>query len=123
MNIPIRCKGNTYLPYTALKEFQGNLKKISKENLLKLRALILKHGWIAPVFVWNDTEILDGHGRLLALKGLLSDGYEIEDIPIVDIQGKSRTEAAEILLRINSHFQSITEAGLKEYMEGFDIKL
>ena len=70
--IPIRCKGNRYLKYSELKAFQGNLKEMSKKNYQKLKALILKHGLIAPIFVWNQKEILDGHGRLLVLGAPIS---------------------------------------------------
>ena len=121
--IPIRCKGNRYLKYSELVAFQGNLKEMSKENYQKLRSAILKHGWIAPIFVWNKKEILDGHGRMLVLTELLKEGYSIGDIPVVDVEAKTRKEAAEILLSINSHFQSITEQGLYEFMHDFELDL
>jgi len=119
--ISIHCKGNRYLKYSELKAFQGNLKEMSKENYQKLKALILKHGLIAPIFVWNQKEILDGHGRLLVLKELFKEGYSIADIPIVDIDAKTRKEAAEILLSINSHFQTIKGEGLYEFMHNFEL--
>jgi len=121
--IPIKCKGNRYLPYHKLKDFQGNLKEMSKENYRKLRALILKHGWIAPVFVWNGNEMLDGHGRLKVLGELIKEGYTIGDIPIVDIEAKDKQEAAKILLSINSHFQRITDEGLYEFISGVGLQL
>lgn len=121
--IPIRCKGNRYLSFTEIKAFQGNLKEMSKENFLKLRNLILKHGWIAPVFVWNEDKILDGHGRLLVLGELIKEGYSIDKIPVVDIEAETKKEAAEILLAINSHFQSITDQGLYEFMATMEIDL
>jgi len=121
--IPVRCKGNRFLSFKELKAFQGNLKEMSKDNFLKLRNLILKHGWIAPVFVWNKNKILDGHGRLLVLGELLKEGYSIDKIPVVDIEAKTKKEAAEILLAINSHFQSITDQGLYEFMATMEIDL
>lgn len=114
--IPIRCKGNRYVAYRVLKDFQGNLKEMSKKNFDKFRRIILKHGWIAPVFVWNDNYILDGHGRLKVLDALIKDGYTIGDIPVVDIEAKTKKEAAEILLAINSHYQTITDEGLYEFL-------
>lgn len=119
--IAIKCKGNRYLPHSKLKTFQGNLKEMTKESAGKLRASILKHGWIAPVFVWDKDYILDGHGRLLVLGELLKEGYAIGNLPVVDIEAETKKEAAEILLAINSKFQSITEEGLYEFMSDMDL--
>jgi len=120
--ILIKCKGNHYLPYSKLKTFQGNLKEMSKESAEKLRQSIIKHGWIAPIFIWNKNYILDGHGRLLVLEKLLQEGYKIKDLPIVDINAKTKKEAAEILLAINSKYQIITDDGLYEFMNEMDLK-
>ena len=65
------------MPYTELEEFQGSLKKMSKQNAEKLKKEIAELGWTAPVFVWNkltggesleQAKIMDGHGRLFVLK-------------------------------------------------------
>ena len=109
--IPIRCKGNRYLPFDKLKNFQGSLKEMSEANAGKLKASILKYGWVAPVFVWGGDYILDGHGRLLVLGELLKDGYTIGELPVVDIEAQTKKEAAEILLAINSKYQTITDEG------------
>lgn len=121
--IPIRCKGSRSLPYAEFKSFQGNLKNMSREDEEKLRGLILKHGWIGPVSVWNNAEILDGHARLFVLGKLLNEGYSIKKIPVVDIYAKTRKEAAEMLLAIDSRFNRITQDGLSGFMEEFDLDL
>jgi hypothetical protein len=121
--IPIKCKGNRYLPFSEFVHFQGNLKEMSKVNAEKLKKSIIKHGWIAPVFTWNGNNIIDGHGRLLVLGEMLKNGHSIGDIPVVDIQAKDRKEAAEILLSINSHYQKITGDGLYEFMNDMDLNL
>lgn len=121
--IEIRCKGNRTLPYRKFKTFQGNLKNISKESFAKLKKSILKHGWIAPIFVWNNNEILDGHGRLLVLDDLVKENYTIAEIPVVDIEAKTKKEAAQILLSINSKYQEITEEGLSEFMQIMDLSI
>lgn len=125
-NILIRCKGNRYLPHTKLKTFQGNLKEMSKKNSLKLRAQIIKHGWIVPIFVWKNgknEEILDGHGRLLVLEDMIKEGYTIDDLPIVDIMAKTKKEAGEILLSINSHYQVITADGFDNFINEMKLSL
>ena len=121
--IEVRCKGNRTLPYRKFKTFQGNLKNISKENFTKLKNSILRFGWIAPIFVWNKNEILDGHGRLLVLDDLVKENYTIAEIPVVDIEAKTKKEAAQILLSINSKYQEITEEGLSEFMQIMDLSI
>jgi len=120
-HIHIKCKGNRYLSYSQLKTFQGNLKEMSKINVEKLKQSILIHGWIAPIFVWNNDYILDGHGRLLVLSLLLQEGYTIGDLPIVDVEAQTKKEAAQILLAINSKYQTITDDGLYEFMNEMEI--
>lgn len=124
--IPIKCKGQKYLPYTELNEFQGNLKKITQKDLEKLKNQIKKLGWVAPIFIWvngDKNEIIDGHGRLKALKSLIEEGYTIDDLPVVEIEAKSRKEAAEILLSINSVYQKMTEKGLYEFLDDMELDL
>lgn len=121
--IPIKCKGNRNLSYKELKTFQGNLKEMSKSNAEKLKKSILKYGWIAPIFVWNKDYILDGHGRLLILGELFKIGYQIDNLPIVDIEAKTKKEAAEILLAINSKYQNITEEGLYQFVNEMELDL
>lgn len=119
--IPINCAGSRTIKYTEFKKFQGKLKEMSKVNYDKLKGQILEHGWISPVYVWNEIEILDGHGRLLVLDTLIKQGYDIAEIPVVDIMCKTRKEAGKILLAINSNYQTITKDGLYEYMCDFEI--
>ena len=114
--IQIKCKGNRYLNYKEFKNFQGNLKTLTKDRMEKLKKEIIKLGWIAPVFVWNKTEILDGHQRLFTLNEMLKEGYNIDNIPIIDIDAKNKTEAAKILLALNSRYGQITDEGLYEFM-------
>ncbi|MDI6756424.1 MAG: hypothetical protein QME32_00210, partial [Endomicrobiia bacterium] len=121
--IPIRCKGNRYVPRGTLKTFQGNLKELSIINAEKLKASIIEHGWIAPIFIWNENEILDGHGRLLVLDELLKEGHTIDDLPVVDIEARTKKQAAKILLAINSKYQTVTEEGLYEFMNEMDLDI
>ena len=108
------------MPYQELEEFQGNLKTITQENANKLKKEILELGWTAPVFVW-DKKILDGHGRLFVLKQLDAEGYEIPEIPVIEIYAKDEHEAGRILLGINSNFQTITNEGFLDFIETYNI--
>ena len=124
--IEIGCKGSRTILHSKLKPFQGSLKEMSKLSAEKLKASILKYGWRFPVFVWNDGKtdwIHDGHGRLLVLAELLKEGYTIDALPVVDIHAKDRKEAAELLLAVNSKYQTITEEGLYQFMHEMDLKM
>ena len=120
--IKITCKGQKYISIDKLKNFQGNLKELRKDELGKLQRSILKHGFSFPVFVWKNN-MLDGHQRIFATKELLKEGYTISDIPIVEIMASDRSEAAEKLLFLNSRYAKITDDGLYEFLNDFDLDL
>ncbi|HCK99515.1 MAG TPA: hypothetical protein DHW42_05345 [Candidatus Marinimicrobia bacterium] len=101
----------TTIPYSKLEDFQGDFKKtITKEALNKLKNSIIKHGIFVPKFVWRQNGqifTLDGHQTKKALIELEVDGYEIPEIPIIEIKAKNRKDAAEKLLQINSRYADI----------------
>ena len=120
--IKITCKGSDVKPIEQLRDFQGSLKTLKPEQLGKLKRSILKYGFTFPVFTWQD-KILDGHQRLFATKELVKEGYEIDDIPVVEIEAENKKEAGEKLLALNSQYAKITEDELAEYINktGVDI--
>jgi len=119
--IEIKCGGSRLVSHAELLAFQGALKTMSKDSALKLKKSIIKHGWIAPIFVWNNNNIIDGHGRMLILAELVKEGYIIDELPVVDIDAKNKKEAAKILLAINSKYQDITDEGLYQFMAEMDL--
>lgn len=36
-----------------------------------------------PIAVWKDSEIIEGHGRLIALNELNEEGYDFKKVPII----------------------------------------
>jgi len=120
--IKITCKVQKYLPIDQIKNFQGDLKTIDRHELEKAKGSIKKYGFSFPVFVWRKY-ILDGHQRILATRGLLKQGYKIDDIPVVEIQATNRKEAAEKLLLVNSRYAKITKKGLAGFIEDFEIEI
>lgn len=82
----VKCKTQHTLPLEELTEFQGNLKERDNVDVGKIIKSIRKHGFSFPFFVWNHdaiNHVLDGHGRLLALKQMAKDGENIPELPIV----------------------------------------
>jgi DNA modification methylase len=121
MEIKIKSKGNRLIDWQDLKPFQGNLKKADKEDIEKLKVIIKRRGWTVPIAVWEDN-ILDGHGRLEALKSLINEGCTVGKIPVIDIEAKDKKEASEILLEINSRANKMTDEGLYEFIQEFGIQ-
>jgi ParB-like chromosome segregation protein Spo0J len=122
LKIPVTCKGSKSVALETLQDFQGNLKTLQLDELEKLKRSILKYGFSFPVFVWKDS-ILDGHQRLFALKELLKEDHTIGNIPVVEIQAKNKTEAAEKLLLINSRYAEIEYDGLQKFIDENQIDL
>jgi len=99
--------------YRNLIDIQGDLKTIDRKALEKLKDSIKKHGIFVPKFVWKDEDkfyIIDGHQTKKALEELEKEGYEIPEIPYVEIEAKNKKDAAEKLLQINSRYGKINPA-------------
>jgi len=97
------------IPYTELRDFQGDLKKpLDEEALAKLKASLTTYGQFVPKFVWRDPDgtplILDGHQTCAALRSLEQDGWTIPPIVYAEVQAKDRADAAAKLLQLNSRY-------------------
>ena len=128
MSKKITVKNPNHLPTTSyknLKDLQGNLKTISKDNLEKLKQSILKYGIFIPKFVWIENNknywIEDRHQTIKALAALEKENYIIPDIPYVKVECESKKDAAEKLLQINSRYGIINPE--TTFFEDFDIDL
>lgn len=122
--IIIKCTGTDVIPFRQLKDFQGELKTITDDNLDKLKNSIIKNGFCAPVFVWKNKDknyLIDGHQRLKALNSLFADGYTIPDIPIVYITADNKKDAKRKLLYISSQYGQFTIDGYADFALDIDI--
>ena len=111
MSIVINCTGSDTIQLHELTEFQGELKERSAGDVEKIIKSIKKHGFSFPFFVWkNDgkNNVLDGHGRLMALQQMAAAGEEIPALPCVYISAKNEAEAKEKLLKLNSQYGHMT---------------
>ena len=122
--IVINCTGSDTIQLHELTEFQGELKERSAGDIEKIIKSIKKHGFSFPFFVWkNDgkNNVLDGHGRLLALKQMAAAGEEIPALPCVYISAKDEAEAKEKLLKLNSQYGHMTADSVAAFLG--DIKI
>jgi len=121
--IEVKCKGADILPIDRILEFQGGLKELSKENEKKLRNSILKFGFMAPLFLWDDHgewRLLDGHQRLKTLLKMREEGYDIPLLPVDYIDADSEEDAKRKLLHITSQYGEFTVDGFENFTFGLD---
>lgn len=119
--ILIKCTGASALPYTALTPFQGDLKTLPEEDYEEFKAIILEHGFSAPIFVWVNEDqnfILDGHQRLSCIKRMVEqEGYECPDLPVDWIDADDFTQASEKVLSYISQFGDTDEDRLYKFSQ------
>jgi len=120
--IKIACSGSDSLLVSEFKPLQGDLKAMSPENMEKLKARIVKYGFDAPIFIW-DNYVLDGHQRLSAIQSLMDDGYELPglELPVCKIKAKNMDDAKKRLMGYVSQFGHITAEGLEVFVEGLNL--
>ncbi|MDR0637362.1 MAG: DNA modification methylase [Spirochaetaceae bacterium] len=103
---------------------QGELKRRAREDYRKIRASILKHGIVVPLFIWRDggrNRVIDGTGRTETLRKMAGEGFAIPPLPVVFIHAKDEAEAKEILLKISSHYGQVSQKGFEEFIRGLEI--
>lgn len=112
------------LPLDYLKPLQGELKELSEESAKKLKASILKYGFIFPIFAWEnpsdgDVYILDGHQRRVVLEDLRDKKYIIPQLPVVMIPAENIDDAKSKLASAASHFGEFTPGGIQSFFDSF----
>jgi len=115
--------------WKSLKWLQSSkLKDIGDHGITKLKNSLKENNFVQPFNVWEDSKgiiwILDGHHREKALTQLEAEGYEIpETLPANFIDCKDKKEAAKMVLLYSSIYAKITNEGLGEFLDDFDLDL
>lgn len=103
----------------------GDFKEWLDGGDQKLLASILKYQFIDPFKVWEHEGALyclDGKHRCLDLQKAVDAGIEVPELlPATFIDCKDTTEAAELVLVYSSNYASITQQGLYNYLEKFNL--
>jgi len=129
----IHCTYQEMLPIGKLSVEMAKKLKVRTKNSLKgeMRRL-LEYGFFTPIFVWKNgeiNEVVDGVGRILALKwineerlGIGEDGEinagigeKVTDVPAVFIDAENYDEARKKVLLVNSMFGKINKDVLDKY--------
>jgi len=122
--IVVKCKGHKTLPIDLLLEFQGGLKRLTQKNREKLIGSICERGFIAPIFVWDDSgdyRLLDGHQRLKTLLWMRENGWDIPMIPVDIIEADNEQDAKKKLLAITSQYGEFDLDGFIEFTSDIEI--
>lgn len=120
----ITCDTKDTLPLSALTEFQGGLKKRTADDTAKITKSIREYGFATPFFVWRHEGknlVLDGHGRLQALKEMAAHGEEMPALPVVYIDCKDEAAAKNLLLRICSTYGEMTAQTVRDFIKELEI--
>lgn len=122
--IEIKCTGAGTLPIDKFEEFQGDLKKLSDKNMLRLAKSMFVNGYIAPVFIYDDGgswKILDAHQRIKTLCAIREAGIPIPAaFPYSEIEATSEADARQKLLAISSQFGQFQKEVLDEWISEID---
>src|SRR4051812_12377362 len=90
-----------WLEVHALKPNKRNARTHSKKQVREIAASISAFGFVVPVLVGDDGEILAGHGRLAAAKLL-----GLDKIPVIKVHGLSEGKRRALMLADNRIAQS-----------------
>lgn len=120
----VKCKTDDTLELSQLVEFQGGLKERSDTDYAKITKSIKKHGFAFPFFVWKHegiNHVLDGHGRIGALKRMVAQGEHLPPLPVVYVNAKDEADAKELLLKLNSHYGQMTAESVRDFLGDLQI--
>ena len=117
------------VPWRQLKWLQSSkLKDLGARGIEKLKNSLKENNFVQPFNVWQDSKgvvwILDGHHREKALKQLEAEGFQIPDLlPANFVDCADRKDAGKMVLVYSSIYAKITNDGLGEFLDDFDLDL
>lgn len=104
---------------------QDNFKEWVSNGAEKLVDSILKYQFIAPFMVWQSEGInycLDGKHRFLDLEKISNQGANVPYLlPATFIDCADMKEAAELVLVYSSNYAKITQQGLLDFVNNFNL--
>lgn len=115
---------------TKLVPYVNNAKIHNEEHVKRIAESIKAFGFVSPVLIDKNYNILAGHGRVLA-----ADKLNIETVPCVFIEGLSETQRKAYILAdnklgeiaewnidvLNAELKRLTDAGIDITITGFDL--
>ena len=83
-----------YIRKEDLKPYANNAKIHTAEQIEQIKKSIKEFGFNDPVAVWHDNEVIEGHGRLMAVMEM----NEITEVPIIRLDNLSDEERKAYML-------------------------
>lgn len=110
-----------YLPKEELKPYANNAKIHTAEQIEQIKSSIEQFGFNDPISIWHDNEIIEGHGRLLAVMEM----DDVESVPVIRLDNLSDEERRAYML---AHNQLTMNTGfdfalLEEELENLEIDM
>lgn len=110
-----------YVSKQDLKPYANNAKIHTAEQIEQIKRSIEEFGFNDPVAVWHDNEIIEGHGRLLAVMEM----DDIDEVPIIRLDDLTDEERRAYTL---VHNKTTMNTGfdvelLEEELAGLDIDM
>lgn len=68
-----------YVPKETLKPYLNNAKIHTAEQIEQIKRSIEEFSFNDPIAIWHDNEIIEGHGRLLAVMEM----DDIKEVPVI----------------------------------------
>lgn len=110
-----------YLNKEDLRPYANNAKIHTAEQIEQIKSSIEQFGFNDPVAIWHDNEIIEGHGRLLAVMEM----DDIRKVPVIRLDNLSDEERRAYMLAhnqltMNTNFDF---ALLEEELENLNIDM
>lgn len=77
-----------YINKDELKPYANNAKIHTAEQIEQIKQSIRDFGFNDPIAVWKDNEIIEGHGRMIAVMEM----PEIKEVPIIRLDNLSEEQ-------------------------------
>lgn len=120
-----------YLKKEELKPYVNNAKIHTDDQIKQIKRSIEEFGFNDPIAIWGDNEIIEGHGRLLAVMKM----PEITEVPVIRLDDLSDEQRKAYMLihnkltmntdfdidMLNVELDGIVDIDMSEF--GFDISL
>lgn len=99
--------------------WEFNALKDKDRDVTNLKNSIIKNGFSFPVFLWHGHNyVIDGTGRRKAVIELVKEGFDIPEIPYVEVEAASLEEARQKVIEASSSFGEITKKSLLDFVDG-----
>lgn len=91
--------------------------------MVRLKNAIVNRGFNFPFFLWAGKRfIIDGAGRVAALKELEAEGHDVPDLPVVEIAAETLNEAKALVLQASSSHGEITQESFDIFVGDMDLE-